>query len=313
MVKIDIATSIDKYLKNLEFVETCSPLTLAAYRRDLLQTFADKENLFSTKLVSEGVLMPLAYAAQKSWGRLAPSSRNRKTATLKSYFRWLHEEKYLEVNLGEKLRSPKIPVRVPHHISVDEVMSVLKTFEKSLLQAQSSEDLDLQTEIRRDSILFLLMYGMGLRVSEACCLKWSMLGRDRSQARIQGKGGKQRIVVPPKRLQQALSEQSQWLSENNINSDYVLGEEISTANAYLIIKKWGTRAGLLKPLHPHALRHSFATHLLADGSDLRVLQEMLGHSSLTATQKYTHLGMDELARNLEKHHPLSKKAKLTAV
>ena len=89
---------------------------------------------------------------------------------------------------------------------------------------------------------------------------------------------------------------------------YIFGSKpLDPRKAYSIVKSWGERAGLLKPLHPHALRHSFATHLLASGSDLRVIQELLGHSSLSATQKYTHLSLDSLAQSLSRHHPLGKK------
>ena len=93
-------------------------------------------------------------------------------------------------------------------------------------------------------------------------------------------------------------------------SKYVFGQKaIDTRTAYEIVRQSGARAGLLKPLHPHALRHSFATHLLSNGTDLRILQELLGHESLTATQKYLHLSLDKLARTMEANHPLGDKSK----
>jgi integrase/recombinase XerC/integrase/recombinase XerD len=149
--------------------------------------------------------------------------------------------------------------------------------------------------------MILLLYGGGLRISEACSLRWSdmEMAGERS-LRVAGKGGRQRVVTVPELTWSAL----QALPHEG---RFVFGGEceLSSRKAYEWVRQAGARAGLLKPLHPHALRHSYATHLLSSGADLRVLQELLGHRSLAATQKYTHLSLDHLARAMEKHHPLS--------
>lgn len=145
--------------------------------------------------------------------------------------------------------------------------------------------------------LILLLYGGGLRVSEACALQWKDLVEGARSLRIRGKGGRERVVAVPERTWEALTA----LKREGATVFNGLGER----KAYEWVRQAGARAGLLKPLHPHALRHSYATHLLTSGADLRVLQELLGHRSLAATQKYTHLSLDHLARSLEKHHPLS--------
>ncbi len=146
--------------------------------------------------------------------------------------------------------------------------------------------------------LVLLLYGGGLRVSEAAQLRWKNLVAESQSIRVVGKGARERVVALPDSVWKALAA----LERKN---EFVFGEALSNRKAYEWIRQAGQTAKLLKPLHPHALRHSYATHLLTSGADLRVLQELLGHKSLAATQKYTHLSLDHLARSMEKHHPLS--------
>jgi integrase/recombinase XerC/integrase/recombinase XerD len=149
-------------------------------------------------------------------------------------------------------------------------------------------------------VLLLLLYGGGLRVSEACGLRWKDLITSARSIRVEGKGGRERMVALPELCWKEL----QGLERS---ATYVLGgdQALSTRQAYQWVREAGESADLLKPLHPHALRHSYATHLLSSGADLRVLQELLGHRSLAATQKYTHMSLDHLARVMENHHPLS--------
>lgn len=286
-------TAISNYLKYMEFVKSASPLTLKAYRRDLEQAFGPCKNDMVTEQGAQSQLLGLTRKAQISWAHLAPASRNRKAATLKSFFAYLFAENITAKNLGLLVQAPKVPKRIPHFISVDEVMSVLKTFEDT-------------TEDAREKTLFLILYGGGLRVSEACSLKWSDYSPETRALRIKGKGGKERVVILPVGINLRL----QALLEHPKNGDFFWGAQaLNTRTAYEMIRTRGAKAGLLKPLHPHALRHSFATHLLSSGANLRTLQELLGHESLRATEKYTHLGVDQLARTLEAHHPLGNKSR----
>jgi integrase/recombinase XerC/integrase/recombinase XerD len=184
-----------------------------------------------------------------------------------------------------------VPRKIPNFISVDEVLSVLQSFEKD------PEPKDLE------KLLFLLLYGTGLRVSEACNLKWSEVDLDQRVLRIKGKGNKERLVAFPKTVRDILSRMKMDRSDLS-----VWGKSgLSTRKAYDWIRNRGALAGLMRPIHPHALRHSFATHLLASGANLRSLQELLGHESLQATERYTHLGVDQLARTMENHHPFGHK------
>lgn len=286
--------NIDNYLKYMTFVKSASPLTIKHYSLDLQQAFKLDENLKSEKYSwSEADLMTSVREAFNRWAGLSLASRNRKAATLKSFFSWAFtEENLLERDLSLQVICPKVPKKLPHFLSVDEALSVLKTFEE-------------KNEVPlKEKVLFLLLYGGGLRVSEACNLRWSAVHLDQKILRVTGKGDKERVVALPDMTIKALKK---WKKESSFD-DYVFGEKpLVQRTAYEMVRKSGQRAGLLKPLHPHALRHSFATHLLSSGANLRTLQELLGHESLQATEKYTHLGIDQLARTMENLHPLGKK------
>jgi integrase/recombinase XerC/integrase/recombinase XerD len=198
----------------------------------------------------------------------------------------------LERDLSLQVICPKVPKKLPHFLSVDEVLSVLKTFD------------DKNEVPLKEKVLFLLLYGGGLRISEACNLRWSSVHLDQKILRVMGKGNKERVVALP---DLTIKNLRRWKKESSFD-DYVFGEKpLVQRTAYEMVRQSGLRAGLLKPLHPHALRHSFATHLLSSGANLRTLQELLGHESLQATEKYTHLGIDQLARTMESLHPLGKK------
>jgi integrase/recombinase XerC/integrase/recombinase XerD len=244
---------------------------------------------FQPSSLEEGLknLIPQAW---NRWRGLKSSTRNRKAAVLKSFFGWLALEKHINEELSLQIPTIKVASKIPHFISVDEALALLQ---------QLKSECDLGTTSWADLTLFLLLYGGGLRISEACRLRTSEVIPSSRQIRVHGKGGKERFAVLPELFWRALK-------KHNTSNEFLFGlQPLNTRTAYEIIRKLGQRTGLLKPLHPHALRHSFATHLLTSGSDLRVLQELLGHASLTATQKYTHLSLDHLARSLENHHPLS--------
>lgn len=291
-----------KYLKYLTLQRTASENTSKSYANDLGQFLSPigvqkilytsstlgpsfqitwkKTQVESTDLTEQSVT--LMRHIQDQWACFTPSTRNRKLAVLRGFLRWLFEEHHIAEDISLRLVAPRVPQKLPHFISVDEALALLKCPHDPEVQA-----------------LLLLLYGGGLRVSEACGLQWRNLVEDSRSLRVNGKGGKTRIVTLP---------QLSWKSVISLPrvGEFVFGEEpLSTRKAYEWVRKAGASAGLLKPLHPHALRHSYATHLLTSGTDLRVIQELLGHSSLAATQKYTHLHMDHLARTIEKHHPLS--------
>lgn len=286
-----------KFLYSLENVESYSGHTLRSYRVDLGQAFGllstGESEILPIELgalpLSEMDLLSACREAMLRWANLAPASRNRKAACLKSFLGWLFEKRLIERDLALHVHSPKVPHRLPHFISVDEALNVLRV----AAERTATEGPDAQI----DETLLLLLYGGGLRVSEACALRWAAIDFSAHVLRVRGKGGKERVVALPARVMKALEAMPR-------TGDFVFGASpLSTRRAYDRVVAAGARAALLQPLHPHALRHSFATHLLTSGANLRTLQELLGHQTLQATQRYTHIGLDQLATTLEKFHP----------
>lgn len=276
-------TYFAKYLKEMENIKSSSPLTLKAYLSDFTQSFG--KNFL---IINDENLSNQAIEAQKKWRNLSPASKNRKVSMLKSFFHYLYRQGVTQTDLAHRLITPKVHQKLPHFISVDEVLSVIESFSSG----SSSAD---------HQLLFYLLYGSGLRVSEACNLKWTNLQFSQRTMMITGKGNKERIAVLSAAALKLLK------SSEHKGENFIWGKKaLNPRTAYAWVKDMGARAGLVKPLHPHALRHSFATHILSGGANIRVLQELLGHSSLTATQKYTHLSLDDLSRSMEKNHPLEK-------
>ena len=309
---IKIRQYIYKYLKYMEFIKIISSNTIKSYCIDLkqlllfftphIESFLSKEQMkiFMDLSQNKSIHLPNSCSVKskevqdileqavkqslKKWSRLSPASRNRKYACVKGFLKWLFIKGYIKTDLQSRIKLPKIPSRLPHYLSVDEALHLIKILQK---EAQNTEDL----------LLILLLYGAGLRVSEACNLLWSQIDLDKGILRIKGKGNKERLAVIPDVVLNLLKKQKK-------QRGFLFEKNRSTRKAYDRVRYWGQKAGLKKPISPHTLRHSFATHLLTSGSDLRTLQELLGHKSLSATQKYTHLSLSHLTRVLESHHPL---------
>lgn len=318
----ELSKEIAKYLKTQFLVNNASKNTIFSYLTDLNQLLAlnsgekiticslsetisfkinkispfkpgSKSYIITTNDFRDNVLMgELISQALHFWGELSPSSRNRKTACLKSFFKWLFKEKQTLKDFSDQVHCPKVPRKIPNFLTVDEIISLFNCLEQS----------EYEKKLHRDRALIYLLYCGGLRVSEACEVKWKDVDFDKHTLLIKGKGGKFRIVTPAKVA-------FKILTNLNKTGAYIFGEKpLNTRTAYSIVRSWGHRAGILRPISPHALRHSFATHLLSSGANLRALQELLGHSSLTATEKYTHITTDELQNTLNNFHPLGKKS-----
>ena len=291
---------IHNFLKFHENIESCSQLTTKAYRLDLKQTFSNTLNGVYLTVSSYEGLWEAARNTLNQWSKLSLASRNRKTATLKSFFKWLYHEKLTEKDFGSLLVCPTVPKKIPHFLSVDEVISVLNAIEKRRPFLSEPSDL---LYLENQKTLFLLLYGGGLRISEACNLKWKDVQAAHRRLLIKGKGSKERFSILP----EFCFDQLQVFKNKSAENIFVFGTQpLHTRTGYEMIRAVGKLAGLMNPLHPHALRHSFATHLLTSGANLRTLQTLLGHESLQATEKYTHLTVDHLARLLDQTHPLMK-------
>ena len=296
-----------KYLKTQELIHTSSQHTIKSYAIDLnqfLELTGDKKiqapiqdthiepckKFNSPYNLSSSVLLKEVNLRLSCWAKWTPATKNRKFACLRAFMKWLFNEGYIDKNIALQIPSPQVPPKIPNHLSVDEALSILSVLRAGKIQTSA-----------RDMALFTLLYGCGLRVSEACSAKWSYLNRQRRYLKVTGKGGEERVVVLPRITFHSLNQLEK-------SGDYIFGEKpLSPRTAYSIIKRLGQKSGIVKPISPHTLRHSFATHLLKGGTDLRTIQEILGHKTLATTQRYTHLDLDFLYKTLNEHHPLSKK------
>lgn len=293
-----------KYLQHLKYVKSYSDMTIRAYTIDLAQLFKlDRAYLESSTIknvinrpgnlnLTEKELLSHIRGHFTHFQSLKPSSKNRKIASTKSFLKWAYENKYIEEDLSHRVHINKVSEALPKYLSVDEVLALFKTINEAIKTKGSYE-------LQQEKLMIALMYGCGLRVSEVINLTWSQIHLNRKCLIVIGKGKKERMIVLPKAVLKFLSQADQ--SREN------LFEGLTQRKIYSIVESWCKKSGILRRINPHALRHSYATHLLMSGADLRSIQELLGHESLTATQKYTHLDIDHLARTLEAHHPLSKK------
>ncbi len=242
-------------------------------------------------------LIQFSYENSKSkLSQLSSPSRRRKLSALRNFSHWCLEQNLIKKDPLLLTSFSKIPSRLPEYLNLDEVM----TYFKSVMSDFKSEPHKFKNELFN----FLVLYGCGLRTEEACLIKIKEIDFENSRITIHGKGKKDRFAIMPEFLNEFF--------QKNINNDetYLYGSKpLNPRTAYNWIKKRALKAGLHKPVHPHMFRHSYATHLLRGKTDLRHLQELLGHSSLAATQRYTHLDREQLLSSLEEFHPLSDSSK----
>ena len=290
----DLCTS---FLNHLKWTKKYSEYTLKSYALDLKQIFILNKSFKeafkkrNSKIELENQIKKSIKLFFQNNRKLSSASQSRKLAAARSFIKWLLENDYIKNDLRCFFKSPKLTPKLPHILSVDEIFSIIHSMKIAHKQKQK--------DIQRDLCLFFLLYGGGLRVSEACRLKTNQIHWNNKTILIKGKGGKERLIAIP-------DQTLEYLQPFKKNKPWLFGKiPLPERKAYDIIRFWGRKAGLIKAIHPHALRHSFATHLLISGSDLRTLQELLGHKSLSATQKYIHLDLAHLSRTLDRFHPIN--------
>ncbi len=293
-----IADAIDRFLDHLRAERGASPQTLRAYATDLRQfrAFLDDE-------APDSALEDIDHRVVRRFlaslaGTVSTRTSARKLSTLRSFFDHLVEIGRLEANPARRIRMPKIARKLPAFLSRDEA--------RVLLDDQERGDSVLAT---RDLAVLELLYGSGLRVSELASLDIADAPAGLTSIRVVGKGSKERVVPvgPPaaEALQRYLAVREQLVPSSGETALFLnaRGGRLTDRSVRRVVKRAGLLAPLLKDLHPHALRHSFATHLLEGGADLRAIQEMLGHANLSTTQRYTHLTVEQLMEIYEACHP----------
>jgi integrase/recombinase XerD len=299
---VSIERLILDFLAYLELERGLSRNTLAAYRCDLLQfgEFLDRRGLVAQETGHGDLAAFLSELARGDEERapVAPTTLARKVACLRSFYRHLRREGIVEHDPTADLRGPHKPQRLPRVLSRDEVARLLS-------QPRGADPLAL-----RDRALLEVMYACGLRSSEAVGLALGDLDLEEGLLRARGKGSKERIVPIGRHAVAALRAYIRGgrpvLLRDGAQARLFLnrrGTGLTRQGLYKIVQGHARRAGLEEKMSPHTLRHSFATHLLAGGCDLRSLQEMLGHADLATTQVYTHLSADRLKDAYFSAHP----------
>ena len=293
-------SSIKAFKSYLKIERSLSDNSIVAYTRDI-KKFADYAiNLeLSESKIERNDISNFLVLLKKS--NISARSQARIISGIKAFYKYLILEDYIKYNPTDLIESPKIGFKLPDTLSLVEIDKLI-----------SAIDLSQQHGERNRSILETL-YSCGLRVSELINLQLSNINFNENYIKVTGKGNKQRLSPISGK---ALKYLSIYINEVRIhldikkgNSDFVFlnnrGAKLSRVMIFLIIKKLAEKIGLNKKISPHTFRHSFATHLIEGGADLRAVQEMLGHSSITTTEIYTHLDNDYLRSNIIQFHPRS--------
>lgn len=302
----------ERFVTHLAAEKRASPNTVEAYGRDLdalLAFVAEKEKKNLDVYVLRAWLGQLARTCK-------PSSVARKIASARAFCRWMKQKGFARTNPAAELASPKVRRELPTFLGAEDAAALME-----------APDVDTVWSIRakeavklRDRALLELLYGGGLRVSEATGLDIAQVSLGDRVVRVLGKGRKERLVPIGTKAEAALRA---WLTvraelahpkTRQIDPHALFvstrGRRLGPRAAQLLVRRYGIVASGRTDLHPHALRHTCATHMLDGGADLRAIQEMLGHSSLSTTQRYTHVSVAHLLAVYDKAHPLAKKGRV---
>jgi integrase/recombinase XerC len=334
-VRANMLRAVEKYLEYLRSVRNSSAHTVLNYGHDLQQFTAylapPGEKIPSLAKISHHIIRE--YVGHLHSRGLQKSSIARKLASLRSFFKYCVREGMLKENPARLVPTPKLPKRIPSVLSAEEMNGFLNQLAipqqpaaklpppiaNETLEAKRGFSDDEGLLLKRDRAILELLYAAGLRVSELTGLNLADMDRREKMLRVRGKGNKERIVPYGGKAQEALEAywpvREQLLLQAGLgrrrrgpaHSEAIFlnyaGRRLTQRSVGRIVKKYVRLANRNWDLHPHSLRHAFATHLLADGADLRAIQELLGHQSLSTTQKYTHASIRQLMDIYDKAHP----------
>ncbi len=286
---------VDDYLAHLAVERRSSPHTLDAYRRDLLVLVQWSDGQSRELLQLDADDLRLFVASEHRRG-LSAKSLQRRLSACRSFYGWLLKQGRIKANPAAAVRAPKAVRKLPQVLDVDEAVQ--------LVELPTDGPLGL-----RDRALLELFYSSGLRLAEVCALRWVELDFAQGLVTVLGKGSKQRVVPVGSHALKALAawrdSRQQWLTlfvfpgRND--------KPISSRAIQLRLRQLAQRQGVFKRVHPHLLRHSFASHMLESSGDLRAVQELLGHADIATTQIYTHLDFQHLAKVYDAAHPRAKR------
>jgi integrase/recombinase XerC len=328
--------AIQKYLQYLQSVRNSSPHTILNYGKDLGQfvTYLSPPGEQPPPVSKITHLIIREFVGHLHEQGLEKSSIARKLAALRSFFKYCVREGVIKENPARLVPTPKLPKRIPSVLSAEEMSGFLDELagmgpaavggslptKKGTALAAGKKAAGEGLLLRRDRALLELLYAAGLRVSELTGLNLEDIEQNEKMLRVRGKGNKERIVPYGTKAQEAMEKywplRDQLLLQtsgsggarraaprtNAVFLNYA-GRRLTQRSVGRIVKKYVKLVNINWDLHPHSLRHAFATHLLADGADLRAIQELLGHQSLSTTQKYTHASIRQLMEIYDKSHP----------
>lgn len=291
------------YRNYLKIERAMSPNTVASYCSDVekfLEAVADSDDLQdmhgnTEKLKAVDHDRVVRYLS--SCAGLSKRSQARLLSSLRSFFGWCVMERYVDDNPCDLVDSPKLGRYLPDVLSVDEIVAIIESVDVSTSQGL------------RDRAILEILYGCGLRVSEAVELKISCLYFEEGFVRVTGKGDKERLVPFGEMAADAVKAYVDARPEpyDQVSDDILFlnrfGRPLSRQSIFKMIKKQALSAGVKASISPHTFRHSFATHMVENGADLRVVQEMLGHESITTTEIYTHVDSTTWHQEIIDHHP----------
>ena len=293
---------LSQYLDYLEHQKRFSKNTLAAYRRDLLrlQEYCAANEIAS--IIELDTQQIRTYVAYRHRQGLSGRSLQRELSSIRRFIAYLQREGVLKANAALGVSSPKVIRKLPAPLDVDQMVT--------LLAVDGDDVLSL-----RDQTMMELMYGAGLRLSEMVSLNCDSIDLHQGLLPVKGKGAKVRLVPIGKHARESLE---QWmavrsrLAQPDEDALFVSnrGTRISRRNVQQRMKHWGLQQGIDSSVHPHRLRHSFASHLLESSGDLRAVQELLGHADISTTQIYTHVDFQHLAEVYDRAHPRAKNKRL---
>ena len=288
------------FLKILKIEKGLAENSILSYKRDLAKYHAFIENrqrIDNIANVSQRNLR--AYVRYLNAENISPNSIKRAISCIRNYHQFLVSEGKMDNNPVLQIDTPKVARKLPNVLSVEEIDKILHFIPKKAPMA------------KRDIAIFEMMYSCGLRVTELCNFKMSNILWDSEMIRVDGKGGRQRFVpigpIARTNLKNYINKERPALIKKNPNIPELFlsrnGNKLTRMMIWILLKKWTSTAEIIKEVSPHTLRHSFATHLLEGGADLRSVQEMLGHADISTTQIYTHLDKEHLKEVHRTFHP----------
>lgn len=287
-----------EWLNTLLIQQGLSEHTVLAYKQDLeaLETYMENSKITLTEIDEDALLLFSIFLSQKGDSKRTIA---RRLSCLRKFFAWLFEEKHITQNPAELLDTPKLPLYLPEVLSIEEVQRLLLAPDTSTKLGQ------------RDLAMLHLLYASGLRVSELVHVKATDIDFQRGIIRVFGKGKKERLIPIHTTALAILTDylqntRNQFIKDTNADDELFLnrsGKKLTRQGVWKLIKRYAMLANIQGIISPHTLRHSFATHLLEGGADLRTVQILLGHSDLAATELYTHICQGKIQEIYAHAHP----------